>query len=69
MAKKLTRSFNERSLEQVNQTYNTLTAAINTSFRDAVFLENDIFYLKRQDEIDAIKTAEMREVKILRQCL
>jgi hypothetical protein len=48
MAKRLLRSFEERHIEQINQTYNLLTAAIKTSFKDAVFLQNDIFHLLRQ---------------------
>jgi hypothetical protein len=63
MAKRLSRSGEERRIEQVNQTYNTLVAAINTSFGDVSFLQNEIFQAKNQDEITAIKTEEMEEVE------
>jgi hypothetical protein len=63
MAKRLLRSFEERHIEQINLTYNILTTSIKTSFKDAVFLRNDIFRLKSQDEIDEMKTAEIQETE------
>jgi hypothetical protein len=63
MAKRLSRSGEERCIEQVNQTYNTLVAAIDTSFMDGNFLQNAIFQAKNPDEITAIKTEEIQEIE------
>lgn len=63
MVKKISRSFMERSIEQINQTYFTLNTSVGISFKDQSFLEEDLFQLKSSSEIEAIRNAELQEIE------
>ena len=63
MAKKLSRSFNERDVEEINQTYKILTKSILSFFQDKKYYSDDIFLLKSYDEVEQLKTAQLNEVE------
>jgi len=67
MAKKLSRSFNERDVEDINQTYKILIKSIQTFFQDKKYREEyyseDIFLLKSHGEIEQLKIVQLNEVE------
>jgi hypothetical protein len=62
MPKKLSRSFKERNLSQIYQTYDILTHSINTSFNNEQFKEAHLA-LKNGEEIEQIKKTEILEIE------
>ncbi|MBN2604555.1 MAG: hypothetical protein JXR62_01870 [Bacilli bacterium] len=63
MVKKLSRSYAERTLDQINQTYYTLSKSLTISFSNEDFLNEDIFLLKSHSEIEDIRSEEMIEIE------
>jgi hypothetical protein len=63
MANRISRSYQERSIEQINWTYKILIGSVDLSFSNKRFLQNTIFYLKSSSELDEIKRSEMNEIE------
>jgi hypothetical protein len=63
MTKRISRSFNERTPDEIAQTHRILVGSVNTWFQTKKYLADEYFLLKSDTEVDQIKNIQLTEVE------